>query len=98
MKLIGVDIYIWSDEIPKMPERVGPFTLKMISNSGTRLYPPPAPTIDCTDWFQCRYVAELDITHHEVDQFLSTLSTNFVWTKAQKLYQHEGANAFSEPY
>jgi hypothetical protein len=98
MKLVGVDVYVWSNEIPKMPDTVGPFALKMISNSGTRIYPPPAPHIDCTDWFQCRYLAPGEVGHGEVDQFLSTISKNFVWTKAQKLYQQNGANLFSEPY
>ncbi len=98
MKLVGVDVYIWSQTIPELPKKIGLFTLQMISNGGTKLYPPPAPEIEVTDWFQCRYTAPSGITHRDVDQLLSLLSPNFVWTKAQKLYEKNGANAFSQPY
>ena len=98
MKLIGVDVYIWSQTIPELPKKIGLFTLEMISNSGTKLYPPPTPEIDVTDWFQCRYIAFLEITHCNIDELLSFLSSDFTWTKAQKLYEHNGANAFSQPY
>ena len=98
MKLIGVDVYIWSETIPELPKKISQFTLQMISNSGTKVYPPPTPKIDVTDWFQCRYIASSEITHDDVDQLLSSLSSNFTWTKAQKLYENNGINAFSEPY
>ncbi len=98
MKLIGVDVYIWSQTIPELPKSIGQFALQMISNSGTKVYPPPAPKIDVTDWFQCRYIASSGITHGDVDRLLSSVSSNFVWTKAQKLYENDGINAFSQPY
>lgn len=98
MKLVGVDVFIWSQQVPKLPEKIGRFTLAMISNNGTKLYPPPAPEIDITDWFQCRYLAFSEITHQDVDHLLFDLSTSFIWTKAQKLYEINGTSAFSQPY
>ena|SRR5712692_8349276 len=98
MKLIGVDVYIWSQSIPDLPKKIGLFTLQMISNNGTKLYPPPAPEIEVTDWFQCRYVASSEIIHRDIDQLLLSLNPDFTWTKAQKLYEKDGVNAFSEPY
>lgn len=98
MKLIGVDVFVWSQTIPELPKRIDQFSLQMISNSGTKVYPPPAPEIEVTDWFQCRYIASSEITHADVDRLLSSVSSKFVWTKAQKLYEDHGVNAFSQPY
>jgi len=98
MKLVGADVYVWSEKIPDVPKKIGTLSLNMISNSGTRLYPPPAPEIDVTDWFQCRYLSDTEITHQDVEVLLKTVDEGFVWTKVQKLYQKDGINAFSQPY
>lgn len=98
MKLIGVDVYVWSESIPDLPKTIGPLTLHLMSNRGTRVYPPPAPEIDFIDWFRCRYLAPSEVSHQDIDKLLSTLSTNFTWTKAQKLFEQNGSKAFSEPY
>lgn len=98
MKLIGVDVYIWSQTIPDIPENVGPFMLHLMSNRGTRVYPPPAPQIEFIDWFRCRYMGTGEVSHADVDNLLAELSIKFTWTKAQKLYEKNGSRAFSEPY
>lgn len=98
MKLIGVDVYIWSEKIPELPKKVGSLSLQMISNNGTRLYPPPAPEIDVTDWFQCRYLSNSEIANRDINELLDTLNPKFTWTKLQKLFQENGINAFSQPY
>lgn len=98
MKLMGVDVYIWSEEIPDLPKRIGQLTLDMISNSGTRLYPPPAPEIEVTDWFQCRYISSSEVTNDDIKHLISTLDAHFTWTMIQKLYEINGVTAFSQPY
>ena len=87
MTLHGVDVYIWQDEQPALPTEFGPFTLKLISNRGTKVYPGPAPEMDLLDWFRCRYELITALTEQ-----------GFRWTKTQKLFQIDGVDAFSQPY
>ncbi|MFQ3588398.1 MAG: hypothetical protein SNJ74_09990 [Fimbriimonadaceae bacterium] len=99
MNLHGVDVYIWTPTTPELPTEIGPFTLKLISNRGTRVYPPPAPDMDLLDWPRCRYVSETEVTDDQVDQLLVHLTgLGWKWTKAQKLFRKDGVNQYSEPY
>lgn len=99
MELHGVDVYIWTPETPDLPKEVGPLTLKLISNRGTKVYPPPAPDIHLIDWPRCRYFSETAITDKDADALLSKLTSDgWVWTKAQKLYRLDGVDQFSQPY
>ncbi|MCS7197736.1 MAG: isocitrate dehydrogenase [Candidatus Bipolaricaulota bacterium] len=98
MKLVGADVYIWSQGIPEVPKQVGPFQLLFISNRGTRVLQPVEPKAECIDWWRCRYRAEREVSHHEVHVLLETLSQKHVWTQAQKLFEISGTNAYSEPY
>jgi hypothetical protein len=98
MKLVGADVYLWSKEVPDVPKQIGPFVLKVISNRGTRVYPPPAPDLEFIDWWRCRYRADREVSHADVQALLETLSQKHVWTQAQKLFELDGVNAYSEPY
>lgn len=99
MTLAGVDLYIWTKDYENIPKKEGKFTMKLMSNRGTKLYPPPAPEMDMIDWFRCRFVSEEVINDADVDQLCQALtSAGWVWNKAQKLYQIDGINAYSEPY
>lgn len=98
MTLVGVDVYIWSKEMPKLPERVGPFALELISNRGTRVYPTPLPDLEVIDWWRCRFLADQKVTHADVQALLDTLSRTHIWTKVQKLFEIDGVAAYSAPY
>lgn len=97
--LCGVDVYIWSPTTPDLPKTFGRFKLELISNRGTRVYPPPAPDIHLVDWPRCRFLSTEEVTGEEVDQLVAHLtSLGFVWTKLQKLFRNDGVNLFSQPY
>lgn len=99
MDLHGVDIYIWTPETPALPESVGKFRLELISNRGTRIWPPPAPDIDLLDWPRCRFLSDEVVTDAEVDALVAHLTgQGWTWTKCQKLYRKDGVNQFSQPY
>ena len=101
MTLNGVDIYIWSAVTPDVPKTHGKFTLKLISNRGTRIYPPPVPEIDLLDWPRCRYVSDETLSDADIDEMVEKItSLGFTWSKCQKLYRdvENNVNLYSEPY
>jgi hypothetical protein len=99
MTLHGVDIYIRTPETPDIPKEFGKFTLKLISNRGTKVYPPPAPDMHLLDWPRCRYFCEDVVTDQEIDELVRHLTgLGWQWTKCQKLFRIDGNDAFSQPY
>lgn len=99
MILHGVDVFIRTPEIPDLPKEIGPFTLNLISNRGSRVYPPPVPEMDLSDWQQCRYLSETEVNDGHIDELVHSISgLGFQWTKCQKLFKINGDNAFSQPY
>lgn len=99
MILCGVDVFLWTPETPELPSQIGPFRLELISNRGTRVYPPPAPDIDLIDWPRVRFLSDEQVEDRQVDELLAELTAaGWVWTKSQKLYRKDGVNLFSQPY
>jgi len=99
MTLHGVDVYLWTPETPQLPITIGKFTLTLISNRGTRVWPPPAPDIKLLDWPRCRYVSDEVVTNEEVESLVAELTAaGWTWTKLQKLFREDGVNLYSEPY
>lgn len=99
MTLHGVDVYIWTPETPNLPTQIGKFSLVLISNRGTRVWPPPAPDIKLLDWPRCRYVSDEVVTNEEVEALARELTAaGYTWTKLQKLFREDGVNLYSEPY
>lgn len=99
MNLHGLDIFLWHDGIPAIPDRIGKFKLTFISSRGTRVYPPPAPDVELSDWPQCRYLSDSEVTDAEVGAVIDELSAKgWRWTMCQKLYKQDGTSLFSEPY
>lgn len=99
MDLHGVDVYLRTPETPDLPKEHGKFTLTLISNRGTRVYPPPAPEMHLIDWPRCRYVSEQVVENTDIDQLVSYLSSlGWQWTKCQKLFRKDGVNLYSEAY
>lgn len=99
MNLHGVDIYIWSPEMPDVPKEFGNFKLTMITDRGTRVWPPPAPDIAPSDWPRCRYESDSEASDSDVDALVNKISDlGYVWTKCQKLYRKDGNNLYSAAY
>ena len=101
MILHGVDIYLYVREpqIPDVPRQSGPFTLIQIADRGTRVWPPPAPEMELLDWPRCRYFSETEVTDAQVDELVAEITKlGWQWTKTQKLFRVDGADAFSQAY
>ncbi len=99
MILHGVDIYIRHPETPNIPLEFKGFTLVLISNRGTRVYPPPAPEMDLLDWPRCRYFSETPVEDAQIDELVAHItSLGWQWTKCQKLFRIDGVDGFSQPY
>lgn len=72
--LVGVDVYvITEDGIPKFDE-YGPFKIEFISNRGTKVWPGyVSPDLMLVNWYRCRFTATRPVTDKDVDQFVSEL-------------------------
>ncbi len=99
MTLHGADVYIRTPQTPTLPNEIGPFSLIFISDRGTRVFPPPAPDIDISDWPRARYFSESEVTEQQADDLLKAITAlGLQWTSIQKLFKIDGVNAFSQPY
>jgi hypothetical protein len=99
MDLFGLDIFLWHQGIPEIPKEIGAFKLTMISSRGTRVYPPPAPDVELSDWNQCRYLSDSQVSDEQIDDLVNSItSLGHRWTKCQKLFKINGENQFSEAY
>ena len=98
MTLHGADIYLRTPTIPDLPRIHGPFALLFIANRGTRMQP-GSVDMGNSDWPQCRFFSESEVTDGQIDELVVFLTQHgFQWTKLQKLFRIDGANAFSQPY
>lgn len=87
--LVGADVFVeWNelDRLPAMPDQVGPLALRMMSNRGTKVYPPPVPPITMVNWYRCRYLAESPITTADVHALLEELERHGIrWMQVELL-------------
>jgi hypothetical protein len=80
-----------------MPEKVGPFTLRLISNRGTKVWPGPTPDILLVDHFRNRYVAETSVTRADVLALLQELTAlGKHWCHVELLNQAAGEARYSK--
>ncbi len=98
-KLVGVDVYLITEEgIPKF-EEYGPFKCEFISNRGTKVWPGfVSPDLLMVNWYRCRFMATKDIQDADVNKFLDSLSKKWWWSAAQKLWTYDGEAGFSKAY
>jgi hypothetical protein len=101
VKLVGCDIFVVNQGLPKIPETVGGLQLTLISNRGTKVWPGPAPTIELTDVHRCRFVnpkgAFMPITHAEVLRALGAIEeAGFEWVHVEKLLEINGTHGFTK--
>ena len=101
---IGVDIFV---ETGDTPERVAqrlqvssagtPFSLKMVSNRGTQVWPEPGTLPTCVDHYRCRFV--FDETSRWSDDvvvdLLARVGSVYRWMHVEKLEEHDGASTFT---
>ncbi|WP_447979235.1 isocitrate dehydrogenase [Candidatus Nitrospira bockiana] len=99
VKLVGVDLYVITENgIPQFDE-YGPFKCEFISNRGTKVWPGfVSPDLLMVNWYRCRFMATRDITDADVNAFLTELSKKWWWSAAQKLWNYDGEPGFSKAY
>lgn len=104
-RVVGVDIFV---ESPLSAEALGkdleglaadtPVKLKMISNRGTKVYPPTGATTDCVDHWRCRFVARdgaADLPDAVLFDLLRRVAAKHRWMHLEKLQEFDGANGFT---
>jgi isocitrate dehydrogenase len=101
----GADVFVESSEAPETIgaelERVAegtPWRLKMVSNRGTRVYPPTGGLTECVDHWRCRFVRRDDapeLSDAALFDLLGRVSGQFRWMHVEKLETHDGALAYS---
>ena len=101
---IGVDVFI---ETVESPERVGErlaavsattsFTLKMISNRGTQVWPEPGTLPTCVDHYRCRFIFDGSSPWRDdaVIDLLTRIGSLYRWMHVEKLEEHDGAATFT---
>ncbi len=108
-RVVGVDIFVESglgaEELGKNLEQIAastPLKLKMISNRGTKVYPPAGAITDCVDHWFCRFVsrstngAPADLTDEQMLGLLGRIATEHRWTHLEKLHEFDGEAGFTK--
>lgn len=104
-RVTGVDVFV---EAGLSPEELGrsieaiasatPLRLKMISNRGTKVYPPTGAITDCVDHWRCRFIlrdAAADLNDETILDLLKRIGERTRWTHVEKLHVFDGANGFT---
>ena len=104
-KKLGVDIFIESEDHPSaVGEKLSritegtPYTLKMISNRGTQVWPPTGALPSCVDHYRCRFtIKDYSIwTPESVLDILGRIGRIYRWMHVEKLEQLDGKDAFTK--
>ncbi|MBC8124467.1 MAG: isocitrate dehydrogenase [Candidatus Kapabacteria bacterium] len=96
-ELHGVDVFVENRGLPVPPAEIGPFTLRMISNRGTKVWPGDLPDILLVDQFQCRYRSNDSITRTDVLRLLEELTAHGLrWSHVELLHEAAGQARYSK--
>lgn len=99
IKLVGVDVYVITEEGIPTFEDIGPFKCEFISNRGTKVWPGfVSPDLLMVNWYRCRFMATRDVQDSDVNAFLAQLSKKWWWSSAQKLWTYDGEPGYSKAY
>ena len=99
ISLVGVDVYIITEDgIPKFDEIEG-LKCEFISNRGTKVWPGfVSPDLLMVNWYRCRFMASRPIDDATLNRFLEKLSERYQWSAAQKLWNHGKEAGYSKAY
>ncbi len=97
--LVGVDVYvITEDGIPTFDD-YGAFKIEFISNRGTKVWPGyVSPDLMMVNWYRCRFTATRAVTDADVTQFMTELTKKWHWSAVQKLWNYGDEPGFSKAY
>jgi len=106
LRVIGIDLFVHS---PLGPEEMGSslekalegtaLKLKMISNRGTKVYPPTGARTDNVDHHRCRMMARedgADLSDEQVLAALAKVGAKHRWVHVEKLQEIDGAPGFTK--
>ncbi len=105
-RVLGADVFIESDlsavELGKSLDRIvegTPVKLKMISNRGTKVYPPMEDaSTSCVDHWRCRFIMRDDaeeMTDEHLAKLVRDIGAKHMWMHIEKLNEFNGEHAFS---
>jgi isocitrate dehydrogenase len=99
-KVVGVDVFVESSQ---NPDQLGPsleklvaatpFKLKLISNRGTKVYPPMDAITDCVDHHRCRFVLKNgagSVTDSQLIDLVQRVGSEHRWVHLEKLLEIDG--------
>lgn len=89
----GVDIFVRHDQLPDAPPEVGNLKLVLISNRGTKIYPPPTPDIYTVNWYRLRYKSDDEVKDSDIAKLLNAVAEKFYWMHVEKLHYDADGNA-----
>jgi len=109
-RVVGVDIFV---ESRLNPEALGtsiakltseaPFSLQLISNRGTKVYPAMGAMTDCVDQYRCRFLFKKStrgLTDAEIDaqifDLVQQVATDHKWAHLEKLQEFNGKQGFTK--
>jgi isocitrate dehydrogenase len=111
LRVVGADIFLHSN---MMPSDLGPsverllegtaLKLKMISNRGTKVYPPTGAITDNVDQYRCRCMLRsgaekggtADLADTDLLAVLAKLGAKHRWVHIEKLQEIDGAEGFTK--
>ena len=94
----GADVFVYSPNgLPAIPEQIGPFTLKLMSNRGTKVWPGKTPDILMVDQFRCRFVAPQTVSRQDIRELLAGVeAAGFDWVHVELLHHAGGEAKYSK--
>ncbi|MFN8590383.1 MAG: NADP-dependent isocitrate dehydrogenase [Thermomicrobiales bacterium] len=101
---VGVDIFVeWDGDAESLGRSVEaiaaetPLALKMISNRGTKVYPPTGAITACVDHWRCRFLGRNGAapTSADILVLLDRLGQEHRWMHIERLQQFDGEAAYT---
>lgn len=101
---VGVDIFIECEDTPtsiaqRLQELVAgsAFTLQMLSNRGTQVWPESQASPSCVDHYRCRFIfdSQHSWTNDSVVELLKRIGKVYRWMHVEKLEEHDGVPTFT---
>ncbi len=105
-QVVGVDVFVEADATPdalgaslEILAADTPLALKMISNRGTRVYPPTGALTACVDHWRCRFLARdpnAEVTDGQILDLVQRIGAQYRWMHLEKLQTFDGALGFTK--
>jgi isocitrate dehydrogenase len=105
-RVVGADLFVESplgaEELGKSLERLAEgsaLRLKMISNRGTKVYPPTGAMTDCTDHWFCRFVLRAEggeMGDADLFDLVRRVAGEHRWVHLEKLLEIDGVIGFTK--